>query len=234
MVHHRLIALYFRLGCFIFTLIGLMAETNVFAGEFDITIMVYYTIQSNILALILFALLSSRTLKGLRNEGRIGKTGYYARFELVVVIDILLTMIVYWMLLAPTMFSMNSSYSQSSFGNIATHLVTPLLCLIDYFAFTDSGHLHYKDVYSVLIYPLLYMIVSSIAGLLGYVYRINPDGTPVRFPYFFYNFDQIGAQALIYISALVLFFLLLSHGFYLLDKKINKPVLIPKQKRFSS
>jgi hypothetical protein len=71
------------------------------------------------------------------------------------------------------------------------------------------------------------MVGSSLAGLLGYVYRVNPDSTPVRFPYFFYDFDQIGAQSFLYIGALIVFFLLLSHGFYWLDQKVKKPILIP-------
>lgn len=228
MIKNRHIALHYRLFSSVFSLIGLLAVMNVFSGKFNPSILAYYTIQSNLLALFLFVLLFIRTLKERRKDGKIGKTGYYARFELVVVIDILLTMVVYWVLLSPTIFTMSGSYSQASFGNIATHLVTPLLCLIDYIAFTDSGHLQYKDVYLVLIYPLVYMIGTSIAGLLGYVYRTNLNGTAVRFPYFFYDFDQIGAQALLYIAALVLFFLLLSHGFYWFDKKVKKPVLLPK------
>ena len=227
MIHDRRIALYYRLSSLIFTLIGLLAVMNVFAGEFNPSLLMYYTTQSNILALILFVLLFVRTLKGLRTEGRLGTAGYFARFEMVVVIDILLTLFVFWILLAPDLFTMNGSFRPSQFSSLATHLITPLLCLVDYVLFTDSGHLRYLDVYLVLVYPLVYMVGSSIAGLLGYVYRVNPDGAPVRFPYFFYDFDRIGAQSLLYIGALVVFFLLLSHGFYWLDKKVKKPVLIP-------
>ena len=226
MIHDRRIALYYRLGNLIFTLIGLLAVMNVFAGEFNPSLLVYYTVQSNILALILFALLFLRTLKGFREDGRDGPTGYFPRFEMVVVIDILLTMLVFWILLAPDLFSMNGSFKPFQFSSLATHLITPLLCLLDYIIFTDSGHLRYVDVYLVLIYPLVYMVGTSIAGLLGYVYRVNPDGSPVRFPYFFYDFDQIGAKSLLYIGALVLFFLLLSHGFYWADKKVKKPVFL--------
>jgi hypothetical protein len=204
---------------------------NVFAGDFSPSILVYYTIQSNFLALILFALLSSRTLGSFRVSGRFGETGYFARFEMVCVIDLSLTLIVYWTLLAPGFFTMNGPYSPFSFGSLATHLFTPLLCLLDYILFTDSGHLRYQDVYFVLIYPLVYLVLTTAAGLLGYVYRIDPDGKPVRFPYFFYDFDRIGAQSLLYIGAMILFFLLLSHGLYLFDKKVRKPVLLPRQEK---
>lgn len=146
-------------------------------------------------------------------------------------IDILLTMFVFWVLLAPDLFTMNGTFTPFQFSSLATHLVTPLLCLLDYILFADSGHLRYSDVYLVLIYPLVYMVGTSIAGLLGYAYRVNPDCTPVRFPYFFYDFDRIGAQSLLYIGVLVLFFLLLSHEFYWVDKKVKKPILFLKKKK---
>jgi hypothetical protein len=111
MIHDRLIALIYRTGSLIFTLFGLLSVMNVFAGDFSPSILVYYTIQSNFLALILFALLSSRTLGSFRVSGRFGETGYFARFEMVCVIDLSLTLIVYWTLLAPGFFTMNGPYS---------------------------------------------------------------------------------------------------------------------------
>ncbi len=57
MIHDRRIALYYRLGCLTFTLIGLLAVMNVFSDKFNPSLLVYYTTQSNLLALLLFALL---------------------------------------------------------------------------------------------------------------------------------------------------------------------------------
>jgi len=98
------------------------------------------------------------------------------------VIDIMLTMFVFWVLLGPDLFTMNGPFAPFQFSSLATHLVTPLLCLLDYILFTDSGHLRYSDVYLVLIYPLVYMVGTSIAGLLGYVYRVTPIAPPCACP----------------------------------------------------
>jgi hypothetical protein len=227
MIHDRRVALGYRIFSLAFSIIGLMAVTHAFTSDFSVSIFAYYTTQSNILGAFLFLLLSIRTTKGLREDGKQGSVSYYPSFEMVCVIDLLLTLLVFWALLAPTTFTMSSTFSPFEFSSIATHLITPLLVLLDYLLFTDSGHLRYQDVFLVLIYPLIYLALSSAAGLLGYVYRLRPDGSPVRFPYFFYDFDQIGAQALLYIGALIVFFLLLSHGFYLFDKKVRKTVLFP-------
>jgi hypothetical protein len=222
MIRDRRVALVFRAVSLLFAITGLSAMMGFFSGEFWPGILAYYTMQSNILAIILFAILTIKTIGGLREDAK-GNTGYFARFEMVCTINVMLTFIVYWVLLAPTLFTMVEEYSLWTFDNLAVHAITPLLCLADYILFTAPRHLKYRDIYCVCIFPLLYMAGTSIAGLLGYVYFISPnDGLPVRFPYFFYDFDRIGAASLIYIGAIVVFFLIVGHVFYLFDKRIRK------------
>jgi hypothetical protein len=139
---------------------------------------------------------------------------------MVCVIDVLLTLIVYWVMLVPSMPSAGPGSEIFAFNNLTVHLIVPLLCLADYALFTRPGHLKYRDVYYVVIYPLSYVLVSTVAGLLGFVYRVSDiDGSPVRFPYFFFDWDVVGAGALLYIFALVVFFLILSHLLYWIDRK---------------
>lgn len=126
----------------------------------------YYTIQSNILTLVLFVLLWLRTFQAWRQEGAEGLADYYPRFTFVVVIDILLTLLVYWILLAPQAFTMGEDYALYTFSNLCVHLFTPLFCLIDFILFLPSGKLKYRDVYAVLIFPLGYVLFTTIAGLL--------------------------------------------------------------------
>lgn len=225
MIQNRIAALVFRVGGFLFALVGLLTHIDIFSGNLNVGLFMYYTIQSNILALIMFGILAIRTIKGLREDGKWGTTSYFARFEMICVIDLLLTLIVYWVLLAPQTFSMAGDFTLFTFDNLSVHLITPALCLIDYILFTKSSHLKYRDVYYVLIYPLSYVGFTIVAAKLGYVFNISPvDGNPVRYPYFFFDFDRVGAKAFLYIGGLVIFFLILSHLLYFLDKKIKKPV----------
>jgi len=222
MIKNKIFALVFRAASLLFAIIGLLVITGVFRGNFQPKMLVYYTIQSNILVVVLFAMLTVRTALGLR-EVKNGNSGYFARFEMVCAIDIMLTFFVYWTLLAPNLFSMYENYSLWEFGNLVVHGVTPLLCLLDYILFTQARHLKYRDVYYVVIFPLIYVAATSFAGLLGYVYSVSAvDGKPMRFPYFFYDFDRIGIVSLAYIGGLLLFFLLISHIFYIVDKKVRK------------
>lgn len=230
-IRDRRVALAFRVFSIVFILVGLIDETNVLEGNLNPGVMLYYTIQSNILGLILFALLAFKTWKALRHDGPIGKTGFFPRFEMVCVIDLLLTLVVFWVLLAPRSFTMDGEYNLWTFSNFAVHLVTPLLCLVDYVLFAETKHLKYRDVYAVLIFPLLYVVFSSLLGLTGYEYRISADdGLPVHYPYFFFDYDRVGVMSLAYMGVLVAFFLVLSHLLYLVDRVWKKPQLFTRKK----
>ena len=228
MRYNRIAALVFRCAAFLFSFVGVALHIDLFSGSFNPGGLMYYTVQSNLLGVAMFALLAARTAVGLKNEGRHGDNGWFSRLEFVCVIDILLTLVVYWVLLAPSAFSMGGEYYLFAFDNLAVHLITPLLCLVDYLLFTTGGRLKYRDVYAVLVYPLAYVAGTSVAGFAGYVFRLSPqDGLPVRFPYFFIDWERTGAMCWVYIAALVVVFLVIAHVFYLLDRKVRKraPVL---------
>jgi hypothetical protein len=88
-------------------------------------------------------------------------------------------------------------------------------------------------VFYTCIFPLFYVVFTGIAGLAGYVYHYvatfenfwdaSPASIePVRFPYFFLDFDRIGFMALAYIAGIVVFILLLGHIMYFIDRKVRK------------
>jgi len=219
MIKNRAIALTFRSIALIIAAAGFLDMLGTFSGELRLGTLMFYTMQSNMLAIALFAMLLIRTAIGLR-DGKTGSAGYFARFEMICVNNIMLTFLVYWLLLAPILFTMVEEYSMWTFDNLAVHAFTPLLCLLDYILFTQPRHLKYRDIYYICIFPLAYTAATSIAGLLGYVYFISAaDGLPVRFPYFFYDFDRIGFLSLAYIGAMVIFFLLAGHVFYYVDRR---------------
>lgn len=228
MIHDRMAALIFRGLSFIVIFWGLSSHIGLFSGTLSPGIFMYYTVQSNILALVLFGMLIVRTAGRYRSLGRVGKTGYMARFEMVCVVDLMLTLVVYWSMLAPGEFS--SDGGLFTFDNLAVHLITPLLCLADYILFTDSGHLKYRDTFAILIFPYFYIAFSSFMGLSGYVYYTSgADGLPVHFPYFFIDFERIGSSVWGYVLTLSAAFLIISHVAYYLDKKIQKPFILPSK-----
>ena len=218
MVKDKRIALVFRVAVLVIAVTGFLTMMGVFGGGWNFGVLAFYTLQSNILVIVLFIMLIIRTVIGLR-EDTLGDVGYFSRFEMVCVINIMLTFLVYWVLLAPRVFMMVDDFPIWTYANLAVHGFTPLLCLLDYILFTQPGHLKYRDVYYVCIFPLFYLIGTSIAGLMGYVYFISADdGLPIRFPYFFYDFDRIGMLAFAYIGGLIVFLVAVGHAFYFGDR----------------
>ena len=222
MVKSRQFALIYRVTAFTIATAGFLAMLGITVDTFAPEIMMFYTMQSNLMGIVLFGILIFKTSRDLyKNQS--GHSGYYPRLEMVVSVILFLTFFVYWTLLAPQMFTMETDFNMWSFGNLATHAFTPLLLLLDYVLFSPPRNLKYRDVYYVLIYPFLYILFTSIAGLLGYVYFISAeDGLPVRFPYFFFDFDRIGALSFAFIGGLMIFLLIIGHVFYFVDKR-RKP-----------
>jgi len=207
-------ALIFRAAALIFSVSGILSATGVFSGALNAGAFYYYTTQSNILAAVMFVLLTASTLGG---AGKDKNACYFPRFSMICVIDILVTFFVFWFLLAP-----GTGGGLLTFANLSVHAVTPVLCLADYIMFTKPRHLKYRDVYAVIVFPLCYVVFATIAGFAGHTYGTGPDGAAVRFPYFFMDYDRLGALTAAYIAGLVVVFIILSHGFYLADSKIRK------------
>ena len=227
MIKDKRFAMVFRLCSLIFALVGVMAQTGVFRGAFRPAAFMYYTIQSNLFAIILFALLSVNTASSLLKGVR-GSVGWHARLGMVCTVDVLVTLTVFWLIMAP---QAPSAYLLS-FENIAVHTMTPMLCLLDYILFSERGRIKYRDVYYVCIFPVCYAIISSVAGLAGYRYHFsavigdelsaNMDLSYTRFPYLFLDFDTQGVMAAVFMGALLVLLLMLGHVVYQIDRKLRK------------
>ena len=100
MIQDRRFAFAFRLGACLFAVAGLLKQIGVFGGTISFRSFMYYTIQSNLLAIVLFAYLAVRTARGLR-EGARGNAGWHPRLGMVCAVDLFVTLAVFWALLAP-------------------------------------------------------------------------------------------------------------------------------------
>jgi hypothetical protein len=218
MIKNKTAALVFRSASLIFVAAGIFANLRLAVGSaHPFSMLMFYTIQSNLLALALFALLTVRTAKELRAPGG---CSFYPRLSMVVAVDLLVTLVGFWALLAPMAFTMaDTGFQMWSFANLAAHLFTSLLCLADYLLFAQPGKLKYRNIYSAVIYPLAYVGFVTAAGFGGYTYAMpTEDGGAMHFPYFFLDWERLGAKVLLFVGVLVAFFVLLGHGLFWLDK----------------
>jgi hypothetical protein len=219
MIKNRVFALSFRIVAFIVCLFGILASLGIFQGQFNETYLLYYTYQSNILVLGFFAVLIYKTTVDLQKKGRIGDNGYFPRISAGILLAIMLTMIVYWLLLAPAAVSSYGWENTFSFNNLCVHLITPLLVLFDYILFSKKGKLKKNDPLLFCIVPIVYFIQAMILGFSGVIYDITEAGEIIHFPYFFMDYYELGLWIIPYILGISLFYLGLGKILLYIDHK---------------
>ena len=146
-----------------------------------VRVLSYFTIQSNILLAVVFAL-SARRAWAARRPLPSAWTG-------ATLLYITITALVYHLLLADAspVFSMTGSTSALTgrqwISNQILHTVVPIAALLDWLLLTPRGRLHLRQAATWLLYPLAYLLFSFARGEL-----ILP-GTPGRYLYPFLDVD---------------------------------------------
>jgi hypothetical protein len=218
MIRNARLSLNFRVFALVLVVAGVLAHMGLFAGSFQAWKLMYYTIQSNILAALLFMILVWSDINVLWGRNHELRSVPLARFEMVCVVDLLLTFAVYWALLAP-----GSGAALWQIDNLAVHFLTPLLCLIDFLVFAERRASRPRDVSFALIFPLSYVLYSSLAGFAGYTYGVSAvDGRPKHFPYFFIDYERIGASACLYIGLVAVMLGAIGFAVRWLDGRIRR------------
>jgi hypothetical protein len=214
MVKNRMYALIFRLAAFCACLYGVLDTTGVFRGQGNGGMLLYYTSESNVLVTLMFAALAVRTAVDIIAHGSRGPASYFERLSAIVMLAITVTMLIFWVLLAPSITDLNFL---SSYLNLQIHLFTPLLMIIDYFCFATPGKLKRSDPLLFALIPLAYFIQATILGFSGFIYRPTV-GAESHFPYFFLDFYQLGPLVFVYCLPILAFFVGLAYGLLWLDR----------------
>jgi hypothetical protein len=199
MKNNRIFALCFRLAAFTLCLLGILDTLGVFRGAFWLSGLLYYTTQSNIIVLAMFGALSVRTALAIGRGGARGGASFFERLSAIAALSITVTFLLYWALLAPLMLGPGLF----AFGNLQVHGITPLLMIFDYFFLAERGKLKRHDPWFFAIIPLAYFAQSTAIGFLSR----TPMYYSGRFPYFFIDFDQLGARVFAYLAVFTAFFL---------------------------
>lgn len=153
------------------TFLSALAGRNSFMG--GTTVFMYFTIQSNIL-ITLVSLVGILFLL----RGKSGKVWYTLTF--VATVAITLTGVVFCFVLAPTM-----GKAAWNVQNILTHVVTPVVSVLDFFVCGPSGKIRKKNAFLVIIPPILYLIYASVGYVKGWEF-----GPGINYPYFFLNWGS--------------------------------------------
>ncbi|MCR5742881.1 MAG: Pr6Pr family membrane protein [Lachnospiraceae bacterium] len=148
------------------------ASRNTFMG--GRTLYMYFTIQSNIAVAIICAIGLVHIIRG----HEVGTVWSIIKF--VGTVSITLTGIVFCFVLAPTL----GVYAWN-LQNVLTHVVVPVVAVMDFFVMGGGLKLKKKHVIYVIIPPLLYAVYAGIGYAAGWQFSQG-----VNYPYFFLNWGS--------------------------------------------
>ncbi|MCR4946021.1 MAG: Pr6Pr family membrane protein, partial [Lachnospiraceae bacterium] len=137
-------------------------------------VFMYFTIQSNIAIAVICAI----GLFLLLQNKNVGEAWHVIKF--VGTVSITLTGVVFGFVLAPTL-----GANAWNIQNTLTHLVVPVTAVADFFVTAPGAGIRKRNVFYVIIPPLLYAIYAGI----GYVNNWQFSGG-YNYPYFFLNWGS--------------------------------------------
>ena len=197
------------------TFLSYSAGSHSFMG--DRRVFMYFTIQSN----IAIALICAVGIYLLAKDKEISYVWYVIKY--VGTVSITLTGVVFGFVLAPTM-----GANAWNLQNTLTHLVVPVVAVVDFFVVCHVRKVKKSSVIFVTIPPLLYAIYAGIGYALGWQFA---EG--INYPYFFLNWgSRAGAFGFVnelpfmgtvwWILALLLFLIIVGYGYLLIADLLGK------------
>lgn len=173
----------------------------------------YYTILSNILCFVYFAVL---VIAQRKKENPLIKGS--------VTMCIAVTGLVYHIMLNGMMEANADSISPVLLvGNTLVHYVVPAMAVLDYILFFPKGQ--YKSLHPIawLVLPYLYFAFAMIRAEVSDSRFSGFGGTSSRFPYPFLDVDLYGwDKVLLIVLAVTVAFLALGYIAYVIDRLLGK------------
>lgn len=173
----------------------------------------YYTILSNILCFVYFAVLVVAQRK---KENPLVKGS--------ITMCIAVTGIVYHFLLDGMMEANAASVSPVLYaGNFLVHTVVPVMVVLDYFLFSPKGQ--YKSLHPIawLVLPYLYFGFILLRAEISDSLFSGFGGAKSRYPYPFLDVDLYGwDKVLLIVLGITVAFLALGYIAYVLDRLLGK------------
>lgn len=143
----------------------------------------FYTLQSNLWVFILeLVLLLLTIIEDVKQISIIKEKMVVLKF--VMTVAILVTLIVYWSMLAPYVAQKNVL----ALSNVILHAISPILMLVDFLVFDREYTFKKNNVYLTIIPPLYYLIFAMVRAEISDT--VFTQGS--RYPYWFIDIDTFG------------------------------------------
>ncbi|MGD9605040.1 MAG: Pr6Pr family membrane protein [Bacilli bacterium] len=211
LIENRMYSLFMRLAIIAFGLLGINLVIMSEKVSFPMEMFVFYTIQSNIITILISFVLLLKDIRLFTFHGEKGKPATISPIiQLGNVFIILVTFLVYATLLNDYTFSEGYEWEgiKFAFGNILLHYIVPLLTVADYMLFCAKGKVSFKKAILWLSYPFAYFIFIMIRAKVGEPLQNMGQEVTTYYPYPFLDVDVLGWNSVI-INAIGLLIILL-------------------------
>ncbi len=234
LIKNRMFSLFVRLAIVAFGLLGIQLVIMNEVTTFPMQLLYFYTIQSNIITIIVSFILLVKDIRLFTHHGEKGEPGSISPLiQLGNAYIILITFLVYATLLNGYTFSQGFEWEGIKFaiGNILLHYIVPILTIGDYFLFCKKGKAVFKKAIFWLIYPLLYFVFIMIRAEVGEPLQNMGQEVLTYYPYPFLDVDQLGwNRVILNVVLLCVVFVGFIWAISRLDKKLGRKLLLLENK----
>ena len=204
--------LSYRIFSAVMSFAGIVTHIGFFTDYFRPQGLLTYTVQSNIFVCGVFVYLAVQTSRRMKEADMTAKYDFNPPLSLAAMVDILLTMIIFWAVLAPTNWA---GLTLFSFDNLMVHLFTPLLIILDRVMFYKGSYTQVRKLWYLVVFPYLYILEAYINGHFRLVmFGEISGGSYYLYP--FLNFDVLGLKVFLYVALLSVVFMAIG---YVIAKK---------------
>lgn len=215
-VNNRVVALVYRFSALVLGVWALVYDFGVFDGEFRKVNLLYFTILSNLLCMVLFLVLVVRTLIDIRRDGVFGVSSVSPHFKGGVMVSIILTMTVYHFILIPYALKIDP-YQHLKFTDVVFHYVIPFLTVFDWVLFDVKRSFSWYDPFLWMIFPYVYAAFVFFQSRFDIADRISSHIN--RYVYVFLDVGLLGGARVVFnVVSLSLAFVVLGFGVVLVDR----------------
>lgn len=209
MIKNRLVQVIFQVVYLTLAIFGIIGSLGYFNRSFNSDFYAYYTNLSNYICIgaIIAAFVS--TVKK-TNKGEQGYVDIAPAFNILCVILILVTFLVYNALLAKDNSVADYFLSPS---NLIMHVILPVMFIAHWVLFYEHGKLRWYHPLLCTVMPLVYVgFILIRAAILSNV------EDAMRYPYFFLNVDKLGwGGFFMWIAILLAVFVFIGYLFFFFD-----------------
>lgn len=159
----------------------------------------YYTSMSNLLGMAWSLCALITTLITIAKHARNGTASVHPRIGAGIGLALLVTLLIYLVILAPSDFTQSSSYQPFTLTDNLVHIIVPLLVTGDWVLFAKKGALRWWDPLWWALIPYTYVAFAYIRPF--FTEAEWPGGG--HYPYPFLDIDQFGRRT-VFINLAVL------------------------------